>query len=102
MIPFSIVFLWKNEKKQVTYAKVISMARKDCVTIESEAPADENDYRLVHCMGTTENAEPITDSTFGASVENSYRLVRTVEMYQWKTRKSLKWVKDVSFEVKRV
>ena len=61
MIPFSIACLWKNEKKQVTYAKLIDGAREECRTIEAEAPGDENDYKLVHCMGTTENAEQITD-----------------------------------------
>ena len=61
MIPFSLVLLWKNEKKLVTYAKVIEEARSECVTIEADTPADENDFKLVHCMGTTENAEEITD-----------------------------------------
>ena len=61
MIPFSLVLLWKNEKKLVTYAKVITEAREECRTIESEAPADENDYKLVHCIGTTENPDDITD-----------------------------------------
>ena len=61
MIPFSLVLLWKNEKKLVTYAKVINEAKEECRTIEADAPADENDFKLVHCMGTTENAEDITD-----------------------------------------
>ena len=61
MIPFSLVLLWKNEKKLVTYAKVIDEAKSECRTIDADSPADENDYKLVHCMGTTENNEEIID-----------------------------------------
>ena len=61
MIPFSLVLLWKNEKKLVTYAKVISQAREECRTIEAEAPDGANEFKLVHCMGTTENKEEIAD-----------------------------------------
>ena len=84
MIPFSLVLLWKNEKKLVTYAKVIKEAREEVRTIESEKPADENDYMLAHCIGTAENAVELSDQAFGATASNSYRLVRQVEMYQWR------------------
>ena len=33
MIPFSLVLLWKNEKKLVTYAKLIKEARDECRTV---------------------------------------------------------------------
>lgn len=61
MIPFSLVLLWKNEKKLVTYAKVIEEAREECRTVEADAPNDENDYKLVHCIGEAINGEEITD-----------------------------------------
>ena len=68
----------------MTYAKIIEEAREECRTIEAETPNDENDYKLVHCIGEAVNAEEITDQAFGVTCENSYRLVRTVEMYQIK------------------
>ena len=61
MVPFALVLLWKNEKKLVTYAKVIDEARDECRTVEADAPNDENDYKLVHCIGEAVNAEEITD-----------------------------------------
>ena len=61
MIPFSLVLLWKNEKKLVTYAKVIEEAKDECRTVEADAPNDENDYKLVHCIGEAVNGEEITD-----------------------------------------
>ena len=82
LIPFSLVLLWKNEKKLVTFAKMNDEAREECTTIEADSPKDENDYKLVHCIGTTVNVQEITDQAFGATCENSYRLVREVEMYQ--------------------
>ena len=88
MIPFSLVLLWKNEKKIVTYAKLIALARKECRTLKDDTPLDENDFELVHLTGVTENDEVLTDQSFGATVNNSYRLVRTVEMYQWKENKT--------------
>ena len=61
MIPFSLVLLWKNEKKLVTFAKVINVARKECVTIDSEEIDGANDFNLVHVIGTTEHADDIVD-----------------------------------------
>lgn len=76
-----MALLWKNEKKLVNFIRVIEVARKDCRTIKVDAPTDEADYRLVHAAGKVVNNEEIADKVFGASVNNAYRLVRTVEMY---------------------
>ena len=61
MIPFSLVFLWKNEKKMVTYAKLISAGRDECRDIDAEEPNDENNFQLVHMIGEAVNGESITD-----------------------------------------
>jgi hypothetical protein len=38
---------------------------------------------LIHVVGSTENKTALTDNSFGVSVDNSYRLKRIVEMFQW-------------------
>ena len=38
----------------------------------------------MHAAGQAVNNDPVEDKIFGASVDNAYRLVRVVEMYQWK------------------
>ena len=81
MIPFSLVFLWKNEKKLVTYSKVISYAKSIVKTISVENPYDENDLCLVACQGKTVNEQDLNDYAFGVCVKNSYRLYRKVEMF---------------------
>jgi hypothetical protein len=44
MIPFSLVFLWKNEKKMVTYAKLISAGREEARHVNADEPNDENNF----------------------------------------------------------
>lgn len=84
LIPFSLVMLWKNEKKLVTYARLLGTAKKEFKEVKDVTnPLDEQDLDLVFCTGQTENAQAIPDHEFGISVDNSYRLKRTVEMYQW-------------------
>ena len=61
LIPFSLVLLWKNEKKLVTYAKVIAEARDECKNVDADEPSEENNFALVHCIGEAVNGEEITD-----------------------------------------
>lgn len=84
LIPFSLALVWKNEKKLVNFVRTLGAARKECRSINIEGPTDEADYKLVHAAGNAINNDEVADKVFGATVENAYRLVRTVEMYQWK------------------
>lgn len=83
MIPFSLVLLWKNEKKIVTFAKCMARAEKDVKEVTPEATSNDNNFKLVHLKGKSHNDTEIVDNEFGVSVENSYRLKRVVEVYQW-------------------
>lgn len=83
LIPFSIALLWKNEKKLVTFQKVIGKAKEACVKVPADKILDENEFNLVHVTGESLNETDLVDRDFGVSVSNSYRLVRTAEMYQW-------------------
>ena len=83
MVPFAIVLLWKNEKKLVTYSRVLGQAQTQLKKIKIDQPYDENDLCLVACKGPTVNEQDINDYEFGICIKNSYRLKRTVEMYQW-------------------
>ena len=79
-----MVLLWKNEKKLVNFKRIMEAARKECRSINVHQPIDDTDYKLVHAAGNAINNEEIEDKVFGVSVDNAYRLVRTVEMFQWK------------------
>jgi len=64
LIPFSQVLLWKNEKKAVTFAKLIVRARKACTSVDPNKPNEVSDYNLVHITGMTSNSEDLCDAEF--------------------------------------
>ena len=86
LIPFGLTCLWKNEKKMVTYAKLIEQAEKECVNVEAEETNFVNDFKLIHVSGQTHipNDEKVLDPDFGIEREQVYRIRRKVEMFQWK------------------
>ena len=84
MIPFSLVLIWQNERKIVMYHKVIVQAQASVKPADADEPQDELDFDLVHVSGVATNLEKIEDVAFGVEATNSYRLVRTVQMYQTK------------------
>ena len=61
LFPFSVVLLWKNEKKLVTYKKILKAAREACHSVVSEAPKNMHNLELVCCQGVTKNPEPLID-----------------------------------------
>ena len=83
LIPLALVILWKNEKKVVMFAKCMDQGRELVQNGDCEDPDDANELVLVHLTGTTENKQEIKDNELDVSVNNSYRLKRKVEMYQW-------------------
>lgn len=84
LVPFSLVLLWKNEKKVVTFAKCMDLGRKNVRTVDPEDVDGINEFELVHLTGTTTNSTMILDNDLGIVARNSYRLKRKVEMYQWR------------------
>ena len=81
LIPFSLTILWKNEKKAVTFAQLIKRARKACTSSDPNSPLDENEFKLVHVSGRTQNKVDLSDHDFGVVAQDSYRLKRKVEMF---------------------
>ena len=61
LIPFSLILLWVNEKKLVSFAKVITQARNEARIINPNKPTETNDYCLVQTVGETENPDAIAD-----------------------------------------
>ena len=78
LIPFALVLLWKNEKKLVTYAKLLAKARKVLKEADPKAPKDEDDYELVHLTGTSTTTDVLLDEAFKIEVSDSYRIKREV------------------------
>jgi hypothetical protein len=83
LIPFSLAFIWKNEKKIVRYHQVIETAKKEVKENQDYKQINEsNDKELVHMKGKTTNEEGVKDLALDYGRPDVYRLIRTVEMYQ--------------------
>lgn len=83
LIIFAFAILWNNERKSVKIQSLISKARKQCIEVDYRNPAPEDNFKLVYTSGITTNKEQLMDRDFELEVENSVRLIRIVEMYQW-------------------
>ena len=46
-------------------------------------PEEKNENKLVHLKGVAQNKAELSDLDFGVVAQDSYRLRRKVEMYQW-------------------
>ena len=65
LVPFSQVLLWKNERKAVTFARLLTRAKNSCISANSAEPDEGNDLGLVHISGTTFNNINLCDRDFG-------------------------------------
>ena len=72
-----------NEKKQRTRTLVLQAATGNVKKHDPREPYEEMNFELVHCVGKVRNDQLITDHDFKISCEDSYRMTRTVEQYQW-------------------
>ena len=64
------------------YQRVIAQAKKAVKEVDCSEAVEENDFDLVYTAGKAQNSAQIEDKEFGIKVSDSYRLIRTVEMYQ--------------------
>jgi len=87
LIPVAIILLFWNENHAVTAAKGLKEGAASVVSIDATAVIPANDRKLVHLSGQATSAELLQDPLFAVAA-TGIRLMRTVEMYQWKEDKS--------------
>ncbi len=78
----AILLFW-NEGRAVQTARSLVEGERQIVTGDAAHVDPVNDGKLVYVSGDLTTAAPLTDPAFGISVAAA-RLVRSVEMYQWK------------------
>jgi hypothetical protein len=83
LIAGSAFLLFWNEGRAVQTAR--SLAEGQGLVVDADAARVDpgNDGKLVHVAGDLKTTAPLSDPEFGISALAA-RLVRTVEMYQWK------------------
>ena len=77
-----------NERKAVKIYKVIAKARELAI---ANAPSGEvisnYNFKLIHTSATTTTEQPVDDQELNLTVEDSMKVKRVVEMYQWNETK---------------
>ena len=77
------VLLFWNEGRAVQTARSLAEGRGLVIEVPSTAIDPANDGKLIHVSGPVEAKAPVRDPQFAVSA-TGLRLVRHVEMYQWK------------------
>ncbi len=83
LIIAAIVLLCWNEGRAVTTARSLAEGRGAVVEVGATSIDSSNEGRLVYVNGEIAAQAPLTDREFSVTA-NGLRLVRKVDMYQWK------------------
>ena len=83
LIVAMVVLLFWNEGRAVTTARSLAEGASAVVAIGADVVDAANNGRLVHVSGPVTSDTIPSDADFGIS-KQAVRLIRTVEMYQWK------------------
>jgi len=83
LIVASIVLLSWNEGRAVERYKTLKEGGGSVVSVESAAVDSSKQGQLIHTTGFATSEDQPSDSEFGISTDE-LKLIRTVEMYQWK------------------
>lgn len=84
LIPLSCWLLFWNEGRAVTTARSLAEGASAIVSVATDRVDTANNDRLVYLTGQLRAADSLSDPVFPVRVQNAVRLVRTVEMYQWR------------------
>ncbi len=83
LIPLSVVLLFWNEGRAIKTARGLDEGAGIVRTVSADRVDPSNDGRLIHVTGMLSPGGPVTDPDFGIRT-SAVRLVRHVEMFQWK------------------
>lgn len=83
MVVVSVGLLFWNEGRAVTTARSLTEGASSVISVPPARVDTANEGKLVHVAGDLKLGGPAADTEFGMSVP-AVKLVRKVEMYQWK------------------
>ena len=87
-ISIAIHLLWNNEYKKAKTYNLLKLAQNSGVeTSDLYYPDSNQNYLLVYASGETTNRKPLRDNEIGMELNNAIKLVRIVEVYQWREYK---------------
>ena len=95
------VLFW-NEGRAVRTAQSLAEGSKSVISVGSDKVDSGNEQKLVHLTGLATTKETLTDSIFNVSEKDAIKLIRHVEMYQWKEHKKSESRKQIGGSKKTV
>ena len=91
----AVPILFWNEGRAVKTAKTISEGAQAAIAVAANVVNPANEGKLVYLTGRAESHETLTDPVFGVTAPQAIKLLRTVEMYQWKESSQSKTEKNL-------
>jgi hypothetical protein len=83
LLPLSIMLLFWNEGRSVQTARSLAEGAHAVLSVQAARVDPANDRRLIHVAGDLRVTGELSDPDFAVAAP-ALRLVRTVEMYQWR------------------
>jgi hypothetical protein len=87
LVPLSVMLHFWNEHRAVQTEKSLKEGAASVISVAADSIAPGNDKKLIHLSGDVAPGEAIHDALFNVSSQ-ALRLVRHVEVYQWKEEKT--------------
>jgi hypothetical protein len=72
-----------NERKDVKIYKNITKGREAVIEADPNDPQEDNMYKLIHVRGETSTQSQTADEMFGLVYDDTLKIKRTVEVFQW-------------------
>lgn len=97
----SVVGMFWNEGRAVQTFRSLAEGAGLVTTVEAAKVDPANAGKLIHVAGQVKSGAPLVDDELGVSAQ-ALRLVRVVEMYQWKEHRETKTVKHYGGSEERI
>ena len=101
LFALSFVVLFWNEGRAVQTAQSLTEGAGAVVALAFDKADAGNDGKLVHMSGLATTDEVLKDTDFGVSA-NAIKLLRKVEMFQWRENKRTEEEKQLGGSVKKI
>ena len=89
LIIASIALLFWNEGKTIKREKALTETGSVAVSVKSDSIDAANEDKVIHLSGDVTTDSILSDPDFNVNI-NALKLVRNVEMYQWKENQETK------------
>ena len=83
LIWIGIPLVWMNERRDVKTYEMIQKARKAVRRADAQSPVEGHNWFLVHASARATSQFPATDPAFGVVKNDTVKVKREVEVYQW-------------------